>query len=174
MPIRILLADDHAVVRDGLRSLLERQRDLKVVGEAANGLEAVRQAQQLQPDVVLMDAAMPELNGIEATTQIRQDAPSTQVIILSMHSSAEHVQRALKAGARGYVLKESAGTKVAEAVRAVQAGQRYLRPGLAEALLAGLARTEAGAAERNPVDLLSLRERQVLQQVVEGLCRALL
>jgi DNA-binding NarL/FixJ family response regulator len=168
MPIRVLLADDHAIVREGLRLLLERAGGLQVVGEAAHGLQAVRQAKTLKPDVALMDAAMPELNGIEAAAQIRLECPATQVVILSMHSSAEHVQRALQAGARGYVLKESAGTEVVAAVRAVQAGRRYFGRGLAETVADDCLRPEQGSGPRSPLELLSLRERQVLQMVVEG------
>ena len=103
--IKVLLADDHAVVRDGLRVLLEAQSDISVVGDAANGREAIRLASQRHPDVVVMDIAMPELNGIEATQQIHDASPSTQVLILSMHSTTEHIFRALQAGARGYLLR---------------------------------------------------------------------
>jgi DNA-binding NarL/FixJ family response regulator len=110
--IKVLLADDHAVVRDGLRVLLEAQSDISVVGDVANGREAVRFVLQQHPDVVVLDIAMPELNGIEATQQIHDASPSTQVLILSMHSTTEHIFRALQAGARGYLLKESAGTEV--------------------------------------------------------------
>ena len=120
--IRIVLADDHGVVRDGLRVLLEAQSDIQVVGDAANGREAMRVTQQLHPDVVVMDIAMPELNGIEATLQIHDVSPSTQVLVLSMHSTTEHIFRALQAGARGYLLKDSAGAEVVDAVRAVHAG----------------------------------------------------
>ena len=116
----VVLADDHTVVRDGLRVLLEAQSDISVVGDAGNGREAVRLALQLHPDVVVMDIAMPELNGIEATQQIHDASPSTQVLILSMHSTTEHIFRALQAGARGYLLKDSAGTEVVDAVRAVR------------------------------------------------------
>ena len=168
MITRILLADDHAIVREGLRLLLEAQSDFRVVGEAANGLQAIRQAQTLQPDAVLMDAAMPELNGIEAAAQIRQYCPATKVIILSMHSSAEHVQRAMAAGACGYVLKESAGATVVQAVRTVQAGRRFLSPGLAETIINNHAPAEAGPGSRSPLERLSLRERQVMQMVCEG------
>src|SRR5690242_1040524 len=104
MNINVFLADDHAVVRDGLRCLLEAQGDIRVIGDAANGREAVRQVRQLQPDVVLMDIAMPELNGIEATIQVRQACPGVRVLMLSMHASLEHVREALKAGAQGYLL----------------------------------------------------------------------
>ena len=124
--IRVLLADGHAVVRDGLRVLLEAQADIDVVGDVANGREVLRQAQQLHPDVVLLDIGMPEMNGIEATLQMRDACPSTQILILSMHSTTEHIFRALQAGARGYLLKDSAGAEVADAVRAVHVGHRYL------------------------------------------------
>ncbi|MCC7326846.1 MAG: dihydropteroate synthase [Burkholderiales bacterium] len=122
----MLLADDHAVVRDGLRALLEAQADIEIVGEAANGREAVRQVHDLNPDVLVMDIAMPELNGIEATQQLHDALPSTQVLILSMHSTTEHIFRALQAGARGYLLKDSAGSEVVDAIRVVHTGRRYL------------------------------------------------
>ena len=124
--ITVFLADDHGVVRDGLRVLLEAQEDMCVVGDAANGREAMKRVLQLHPDVVVMDIAMPELNGIEATLHIHETCPETEVLILSMHSSTEHIFRALQAGARGYLLKDSAGTEVVEAVRAAHAGRRYL------------------------------------------------
>jgi len=163
--IRVLLADDHAVVRDGLRALLEAQADIEVVGDAANGREVLRQARQLRPDVVVMDIAMPELNGVEATRQMRDACPTTQVLILSMHSTTEHIFRALQAGARGYLLKDSAGSEVVEAVRVVHAGRRYLSHKIAAAVV------DDYIAERHqtsPLDSLSRRERQILQLVAEG------
>jgi len=124
--ITVFLADDHAVVRDGLRALLEAHADIQVIGDAADGRETVRQVARLCPDVIVLDIAMPELNGIEAAREIGHVCPSTKVIILSMLSTTEHIFRALQAGARGYLLKESAGVEVVNAVRAVHAGQRYL------------------------------------------------
>lgn len=123
--IKVLLADDHTVLRDGLRFLLEAQGDIKIVGTAANGQEAVEQALQDCPDVVLMDISMPVMNGIEATQQIRDFCPRTQVAILSIHHNTEHIQRALQAGASGYLIKESAGIEVVAAIRAIHAGKRY-------------------------------------------------
>jgi DNA-binding NarL/FixJ family response regulator len=164
MTIRVLIADDHAIVRDGLRALLEAERDIQVVGDAADGRDAVRQAAQLCPDVVLVDIAMPELNGIEASRQIREVCPSAHVIILSMHSTAEHIFRALQAGARGYLLKESAGQEVIAAVRAVHAGQRYLSHKISNQALDDYARQR----EPGPLDRLSPREREILQLVVEA------
>src|SRR5438874_1839347 len=161
----VVLADDHTVVRDGLRVLLEAQSDISVVGDAANGREAVRLALQLHPDVVVMDIAMPELNGIEATQQIHDASPSTQVLILSMHSTTEHIFRALQAGARGYLLKDSAGAEVVEAVRVVHAGRRYLSHKIAATVI------DDYIAERHrttPLDSLSRRERQILQLIAEG------
>lgn len=168
MTITVLLADDHAVVRDGLRLLLEAQPDLSVIGDAANGREAVRQVARLCPDVVVMDIAMPELNGIEAAREIGEVCPSTQIIILSIHSTTEHVFRALQAGARGYLLKESAGIEVVNAVRAVHAGHRYLSQKISDSLVDDYVRQRQAAEAKSPLARLSPREREVLQLVVEG------
>ena len=165
MITKVLLADDHAVVRDGLRILLEAHSDIGVVANAANGREAVRLALQLRPDVVIMDIAMPEMNGIEATQQIQDASPSTQVLILSMHSTTEHIFRALQAGARGYLLKESAGSEVVDAVRVVRAGRRYLSQKIASTVLDDYISERSRAS---PLDSLSPRERQILQLVAEG------
>ncbi len=168
MMIRVFLADDHAVVRDGLRMILEAQGDITVVGDAADGRQAVRRVQQLCPDVAVMDIAMPELNGIEATHEIRQTCPTTQVVILSMHSTAEHIFRALEAGALGYLLKESAGMEVVDAVRAVHAGRRYLSQRIADTVVDDYLRQRQAAEAKSPLERLTPRERQVLQLVVEG------
>ncbi|MCM0084190.1 response regulator transcription factor [Geomonas sp. Red32] len=156
MPITLLLADDHAVVRDGLRMILDAQEDLKVVGMAADGRSAVREAMDLKPDVVVMDIAMPGLNGIEAASIISRQLPSTYVLILTMHHTSEHVHRALQAGARGYLLKESAGEELLTAVRAVGRGRRYYGSEVPV------------AREASPLESLSQREREVLQLVAEG------
>ena len=161
----VVLADDHTVVRDGLRVLLEAHADIRVIGDAANGRQAVRLALQLHPDVVIMDIAMPEMNGIEATQQIHDMSPATQVLILSMHSTTEHIFRALQAGARGYLLKDSAGAEVVEAVRAVHAGRRYLSQKIASTVLDDYISERSRAS---PLDSLSPRERQILQLVAEG------
>jgi DNA-binding NarL/FixJ family response regulator len=163
--IRVILADDHAVVRDGLRVLLEAQSDLEVVGGAANGRQAVRLVHELRPDVVVMDIAMPELKGIEATQQIHDASPSTQVLVLSMHSTTEHIFRALQAGARGYLLKDSAGAEVVDAVRVVNAGRRYLSQKIASTVVDDYISERHRAS---PLDSLSPRERQILQLVAEG------
>jgi len=165
MRTRVLLADDHAVVRDGLRALLEHSGDFEIVGVAGNGREAVVEAQRLQPDVVVMDIAMPELDGIESTRRILEKCAGTKVLILSMYLSSEHLHRAMHAGARGYVLKESAGDEVVDAVRAVQAGKRYLSHKISETMIDDYLRD---GVRMSPLDSLSLRERDVLQLVVEG------
>jgi DNA-binding NarL/FixJ family response regulator len=164
MTIRVLLADDHTLLREGLRVLLATHPGIAVVAEVGDGREALRRAEELKPDVLVMDVSMPGLNGIEAAHLIRARCPQTQVVMLSMHSSTEHVFRALRAGALGYVLKESAATEVISAVQAVHAGQRYLSPALRDAA-AGPADSTARVG---PLESLSTRERQVLQLVVEG------
>ncbi|MFN8459297.1 MAG: response regulator transcription factor [Anaerolineae bacterium] len=168
MSITIFLADDHAVVRDGLRFLLEAQADLRVVGDASNGREAVHQVAHLCPDILIIDIAMPELNGIEATRQIRDICPTTRIIILSMYATDEHVFRALQAGAQGYILKESAGVEVINAVRAVHAGQRYLSQKISERVIDNYIRQQHFGLAENPLARLSPREQEILQLVVEG------
>src|SRR5512138_1299499 len=140
MTVKVLIADDHTVVRDGLRALLEVNPEVAVVGDASDGRQAVSQAFALCPDVVIMDISMPELNGIEATRQMLERSPQLKVIILSILGTSEHVFRALQAGARGYLLKESAGREVVEAVLEVAAGKRYLSQPIADTLVADYVR----------------------------------
>ena len=168
MTIKVFLADDHAVVRDGLQALLEGEPDISVVGIASNGRDAVRQIQKFDPDVVVMDIAMPELNGIEATARICEARPSIRVIILSMHDTSEHVFQALKAGARGYLIKESAGKEVIAAVHAVNSGRRYLSQKIEEKVIETYIENRNRLPDRSPLEKLSLREREILQLVVEG------
>lgn len=164
MIIRVLIADDHGVVAQGLRALIEVQRDMHVVALAANGRDAVRRAVDMSPDVVVMDNAMPVLNGTEAARIIRKRCPRTRVVMLSMHSDTVHVHRALQAGASGYVVKASVAEEVVRAIRAVHRGRRYLSKSLAEDLLDRLL-SDVG---EDPLGRLSARERQVLQLIAEG------
>jgi DNA-binding NarL/FixJ family response regulator len=168
MGITVFLADDHAIVRDGLRALLAAEHDIDVVGSAANGRDAVQQVAELCPDVVVMDVVMPDLGGIEAARQIHEKSPSVQVVILSMHSSDEYVIRALQAGARGYLLKESAGEEVVAAVRAVCAGRRYLSDEIAGKMIDGYVQLYSESKLSSALEALSPRELEVLQLVVEG------
>jgi DNA-binding NarL/FixJ family response regulator len=168
MSIAVFIADDHTVVRDGLRLLIETQSDMKVVSEASNGREAARQVLRTSPDVVIMDLAMPELNGVEATRQIRENCPATKVIILSMHSSSEHIFQALKAGAHGYLLKESAGMEVISAIRVVHSGKRYLSEKIGDQMIDEYIHNREIVETGSPLSKLSTREREILQLVVEG------
>jgi DNA-binding NarL/FixJ family response regulator len=168
MSISVIIIDDHAVVRDGLRLLIETQSDMKVVDEASNGRGAVRQALRTNPDIVVMDLAMPELNGIEATRQIRENCPTTKVIILSMHSSSEHIFQALKAGANGYLLKESAGAEVINAIRSVHSGKRYLSEKIGDQMIDEYISHRGIVEPTSPLSKLSSREREILQLVAEG------
>lgn len=167
MSISVFLADDHAVVRDGLAALLSAEHDIDIVGCAKDGREAAYQVARLCPDVVIMDIAMPVLNGIESTLEIQTLCPAVRVIILSMHSTSEHIIRALRAGAYGYLLKESAGVEVVKAVHAVYLGHHYLSPKITDDLVNRLLE-QPDAALDSPLMHLSPREREVLQLVVEG------
>jgi DNA-binding NarL/FixJ family response regulator len=165
MPISVVLVDDHAVVRDGLQSLLDARADIRVVGSFANAAEAVQFASEAHPDVVVLDVALPGLSGIEAARQIHDLCPDGKVLMLSMHSSAEYVDQALRAGADGYVLKESAGAEVVEAVRIVHAGGRFLSRKISPRALEEYVR-QRGVDQ--PLERISPREREVLKLVVEG------
>jgi DNA-binding NarL/FixJ family response regulator len=165
MTIRVLLADDHAVLRDGVAALLQAQEDITVVAHAQDGREAVRKAAELKPDVAIMDIVMPELDGIEATRLVHQSSPLTQVVILSMYSTTEHIFRALQAGAKGYLLKESAGAELVAAVRSVHTGRRYLSQKITETVVDDYIREHQPT---DPLGKLSSRERQILQLVAAG------
>ncbi len=164
MPIRILIADDHAIVAEGLKHVVEAQSDLEVVATVGDGRSAVRVARETEPDVVLMDLSMPELNGADAARAIIDERPACKVIVLSMYAEREYVRRALKAGATGYVVKRSAAKELVEAIPAVHAGQRYLSPRVADVVI------DDYAADGKPdlLEKLSAREREVLQLLAEG------
>ena len=161
--IRIVLADDHSVVRQGFRMILGAQHDFEVVGEAGTGRDAVELAAKLQPDVIVMDVSMPDLNGIEATRRIPAVSPRSRVLALSMHRDAVYVREILRAGAKGYLLKDSLDLDLLAAVRAVARGEGYLSPGVSEAVLSDYRKHAT-----DPLDLLSTREREVLQMIAEG------
>ena len=161
--IRVLLADDHAMVRKGFRLILEGQPDMEIAGEAGNGREAVELAERLHPDVVVMDVAMPELNGIEAPRRLASSSPHTRVLALSMHKDSVYVREILRAGARGYLLKDSIDTDLISAVRAVAKGDGYISPGVSDAVLSDYRRHVS-----DPLDLLTSREREVLQMIAES------
>ncbi len=169
--ITILLADDHQVVRQGLRAVLEAEPGFRVIGEVGNGLEVTRLVERLQPDVVVLDLMMPGLNGLEVTRQVTKRSPKTHVVILSMHRDESYVLKALKNGAAGYVLKDASAEELVRSVHETVANRRYLSPPLSdsaiEAYIKG-ARTEAG----DPYDSLTSREREVLQLVAEGYTNA--
>jgi two-component system, NarL family, response regulator NreC len=166
--IRILLADDHNLMRSGLSVLLEQQPDLAVVGEASDGREAVALVKSLKPDVVVMDIGMPNLNGIEAGRRITQDHPQIAIVMLSMHSDESYVLRALKVGAKGYLLKDSAEADLIRAVHAVAEGKSFFSPAVSKVLLDDYVRKLKRSGTEDAYDLLTPREREVLQLVAEG------
>ncbi|MEW5828216.1 MAG: response regulator transcription factor [Chloroflexota bacterium] len=165
--IRILLADDHTILRNGIRSLLEDEHDMEVVGEAEDGRAAVSLACQLQPDVVIMDIAMPLLNGLEATRQIKREAPQVKVLILTMHDNEEYIRQVLGAGAMGYILKDAAARELISAIRSVQRGEAILSPAVTRLVIEDYLRW-GGPRPQEDNDSLSPREREVLQLIAEG------
>jgi DNA-binding NarL/FixJ family response regulator len=166
--LRILLADDHTVMRTGLRVLLERQANLEVVGEAENGRDTIQLAASLRPDVVVMDVGMPVLNGIEATKTIVTDHPNIAVVILSMHADESYVMRALKAGARGYLLKDSAPADLLGAIQAVTQNKSFFSPKVSRILAEDYVRVLKQKGAVDSYDLLTSREREILQLLAEG------
>ncbi len=168
MPIRIFLADDHTILRQSLRLFLESQPDMEVVGDASTGQEAIAQVRELRPDVAVLDISMAGVSGIEAAHTIRAEGLATQVVILSMHKTREYIFRALQAGARSYVIKESAGEELAQAIRRVHAGHRYLSEAISDELIEDYLARRMEIDTEDPLDALSWREREVLQHVVEG------
>ena len=166
--IRVLLADDHQLMRSGIRLMLEREVDLVVVGEANDGREAVALAKSLRPDVAVMDIGMSNLNGIEAAQQMTADNPEIAVVMLSMHSDESYVLRALKAGARGYLLKDSAEADLIKAVHAVAGGKSFFSPAVSKVLLDDYVRKLRRSGTEDAYDLLTPREREVLQLIAEG------
>jgi len=167
-PIRVLLADDHTILRAGLKMMLSVQPDIEIVGEASDGRQAIAEAQRVQPDVILMDITMPELNGIEATRQVKKLLPETRVLVLTMHENEEYLFQVLRAGASGYILKEAADTELISAIRSVYAGRFYLSPP-AQAMMVGdyMQRVRAGE-EHDSYSGLTEREREILKLVAEG------
>lgn len=167
-PTRVLLADDHKLIRSGLRLIVEQHPEFTVVGEADDGRQAVALAESLKPDVVVMDIGMPSLNGIEAAAQITKAHPGIAIVMLSMHSDEGYVLRALKAGARGYLLKDSAEADLSRAIDAVREGKSFFSPVVSKVLLEDYMRKLARSGAEDSFDLLSSREREILQLVAEG------
>ena len=166
--LRILLADDHTVVRQGLRKVLEERPDWIVVAEAGNGRDAVKQAEELKPDVAILDVAMPLLNGIEATRQIVKRSPSTRILVLTMHADEAYVNQILKAGATGYLLKDSADVDLIQAVGAVSQGKSFFSPAVARLMLDDYVRQLADKGIIDRYESLSEREREIFQLIAEG------
>lgn len=164
--VRVLLADDHGLVRAGIRALLQELGEVEVIGEAADGRSAIEMVGQLHPDVVLMDISMKGLNGIEATSQMQKHHSDVRVVILSMHTTEEHVAQALRAGAAGYIVKDGATEELGTAIDTVMRGERYVSPGVSRNVVERLLRD--ASAEPNPLSLLTPRQKEILQLIAEG------
>jgi DNA-binding NarL/FixJ family response regulator len=166
--MRVLLADDHTLVRSGMRLILEEMRDMSVVGEAADGEEAIRLAEQVRPDVVLMDLSMPLVGGLEATRRLKRQLPDTRVLVLSMHADEAYVEQALSAGAAGYLLKGADRSELEHALNVVGAGQTYLSPAISRRVVDALARASDAARAGSMLDVLTPRQQEVLKLVAQG------
>lgn len=166
--IRVLVCDDHTILREGIRLLLNSQADIEVIAEAVDGRDAIDKARDCKPDVILMDIAMPLLNGLEATRQIRRANPDARVLVLTMYESDEYVAQMLEAGAAGYVLKKVAGSELVYAIRAVHQGEAFLYPSITKRLVEDYLRRVESGQERDSFDGLTDREREVLQLIAEG------
>ena len=166
--LRLLLGDDHTLLRHGLRKILEERPEWEIVAEVGDGREAVRKCVALKPDIAVLDVAMPLLNGIDATQQIVRKVPETRVLVLSMHSDEAYVTRALQAGATGYLLKDSAGKDLLKAVASVAAGQAYFSPAIARLMLDDYVRRVAGSGVADRYETLSEREREIFQLIAEA------
>jgi two-component system response regulator NreC len=166
--IRVLLAEDHSVVRTGLRLIIGNEEDMTVVGEAEDGLQAIQKAHELRPDVVVMDMTMPGLGGLEAARQMKRDLPDTRVLFLTIHDSEEYFFQAVQAGADGYVTKSSPAWEVLNAIRTVHQGDCYLNPGVAKMLMGEYLERVKQGGKRDPYDALSDREREILHLIATG------
>jgi DNA-binding NarL/FixJ family response regulator len=166
--IRVLIADDHTILREGIRTLLEGCRDMEVVGEAADGREAIEKSIKLEPDLVLMDIAMPGLGGLEATLEIRKTCPKTKILVLTQYENKEYIYRFLKAGVSGYVLKKAAGTELISAIHVVHKGGSFLHPDVTPGVIEGYLQTRDKDLEGDPYESLTDREKQVLKLIAEG------
>lgn len=167
--VRVLLAEDHHLVRQGLRALLEREPGIEIVGEAADGLEALQLIEDLQPDIVLMDITMPGLNGLEVLRRVRSRLPEVRVLVLSVHEGEEYLLRALQAGASGYLLKRSLSAELLMAIRVAQRGEVFLSPAVSQTLVSRFLQGVSSEESKTPYDRLTPREREVFQLVAEGL-----
>ena len=165
---RVLLAEDHTIVRKGLCALLDAEPSIEVIGEAQDGREALLKAEQLHPDIVLMDISMPGLNGLEATRQIKKRFPEVKVLILTVHSDEEYIRQILRAGASGYLVKQAAPNELISAIEAIQRGESYLSPSVSKKVVQEYVQHAAGAAEEDSYERLTDREREVLQLIAEG------
>ena len=165
---RVLIADDHALMREGIIAFLKFYDDIEIVGEASNGLEAIERAVKLKPDVILMDVSMPELGGIEATLEIKNRMPDMKILILTQYSDKEYVSRLLKAGVSGYILKQAVGTDLISAIRAVAKGESYLYSSIATNVISGYLGNSSELLVEDPYEKLTDREKQVLKLIAEG------